>query len=103
MAEVGRDLWVHQAQLLFRQAHPEQGAQDHVQVAFGDVQGGDPTASGQPMPMLCLLHSTEVLPDVQGENPVLQLLPTTSCPTLGSTELAVLSRMQAGCVELHIL
>lgn len=38
MAEIGRDLWVHQAQLLLRQAHPLQRAQDHVQVAFGDVQ-----------------------------------------------------------------
>ena len=34
--------------------HPEQGAQDHIQVAFEDPQQDrDPTASGQPVPVLC--------------------------------------------------
>lgn len=56
IAEIGRDPWVHQAQLLLRQAHPEQRAQDHVPVAFGDVQGRAPIASGQSVPALCHLH-----------------------------------------------
>ena len=36
-----------------QQGHPEQGAQGHVQAALGDPQGEDPTASGQPVPVLC--------------------------------------------------
>ena len=49
----------------FQQGHPEQGAQTHVQAASGDLHGGDPTASGQPVPVLHHLRSTEVLPAVQ--------------------------------------
>lgn len=45
MAEVGRDLWVHLLQPPLQQGHPDQSAQDHVQVAFGDLQGGDSTTS----------------------------------------------------------
>lgn len=44
MAEAGRILWVHQLQTLIQQEHPEQ-----VQVASEDLQGGDSTASGQPV------------------------------------------------------
>ena len=44
MAEVGRDLWVHLAQPLLQQGHPEQGAQAHVQAVLEDLQGGDSTA-----------------------------------------------------------
>jgi len=58
MAKPGRALRAH-----LQQGHPEQGAQGHVQAAAGDPQGGDPTASGQPVPLLCHLHSTGVLPD----------------------------------------
>ena len=35
-----------------QQGHPEQGAQAHIQAASGDLQGGDLTASGQPVPLL---------------------------------------------------
>lgn len=35
IAEVVRDLWVHPL-------HPQEGAQDSVQVAFGDVQKETP-------------------------------------------------------------
>ena len=62
MAEVVRDLWVHQAHPLLKQRHPEQGAQDHVQLAFRDLQEGDRAASGQSVPVLCHLHSIKVLP-----------------------------------------
>ena len=61
MAEVGRALWVSQAQPLLQQGHPEQGAQGHIQRAAGNPQGGDPTVSGQPVLLLCHLHSTGVL------------------------------------------
>ena len=33
----------------------------HIQAALGDLQGGAPTAFGQPVPVLCHPHSTEVL------------------------------------------
>jgi len=39
-----------------QQSHPEHGAQ-----GCGDPQGGDRTAFGQPVPVLCHPHSTEVL------------------------------------------
>ena len=32
---------------------PKQGTQGHGQAAAGDPQGGDPSASGQPVPVLC--------------------------------------------------
>lgn len=44
------------------QGCPEQIAQDHTQVAFEDLhKGGYDNHSGQPMPMLCHLHSKHVL------------------------------------------
>lgn len=45
MDEVGRYLWVHLVPSLLMQRHPKQATQDHVQVALGDLQGGDLTAS----------------------------------------------------------
>ena len=44
-AEADQALQVHLAQLLLQLEHPEKGAQAHVQVAFGHLQGGDPTTS----------------------------------------------------------
>ena len=52
---------------------PRVGCQAHGQVALGDLQGADCPASGQPVLVLCHLHSTEVLPGVQREPPVLSL------------------------------
>ena len=43
---------------------PEQCTQGRVRAAFGDLQGRDSTASGQPVPELC---RKEVPPDVQFE------------------------------------
>ena len=73
MAEAGGAFWVHVAQALLQQGHPEQGAQT-------GLQGGDPTACGQPVPVLWHLHSTAMLPGVQRESHVLQFVPTASCP-----------------------
>lgn len=42
------NLWV----LLAASGPPWAGAQPHVQVAFGNPQGGDPTASLVPIPVL---------------------------------------------------
>jgi len=56
MAEVGRGFWVS-----LQQGHPEQSTQSHIQMAFGDLPEGDPTASGQPVPLLCHPQSTGVL------------------------------------------
>lgn len=39
-----------------------QAAWAHNQVASGDPQGGEPTAFGQPVAVLCHLQSKEVLP-----------------------------------------
>lgn len=66
---------------LLQRDNPEQGAQAHIQVAFGDLQRGDPLCV--PVPVLCLLYSTEVPPDGQGEPPVPQFAPVTSCPSTG--------------------
>ena len=54
MAEMGTALWVHQG-------HPEHSAQDHIQAAFEDLCGGDSAAFGQPVPVLCHVHSEEIL------------------------------------------
>ena len=48
LAEAGRALRVPVSQPLLQQHHPEQGAQAHGQAASGELQGGGPTASGQP-------------------------------------------------------
>ena len=50
----------HVVRPLLQQGHPEQGAQGHTQLALEDPQGGDPTDSGQPVPVLHHPHSTEV-------------------------------------------
>lgn len=47
---------------LFQQEHPEQSTQAHFKAAFEDLYEGDPTASGQLLPVLCHLHSTAALP-----------------------------------------
>lgn len=53
MAEVGRDLWVHLIQTVFKRGHPEQGAQAHTQVASEDSNKGKiHHLSNQPAPML---------------------------------------------------
>ena len=54
-------LCVPVSQPLIQKHHPEQGAQARGQVASGELQGGDPTASGQPVPVLQHLHSAALL------------------------------------------
>ena len=56
MVEVGRELWRSPGPALLQQGHPELGAQIHVQVALEGLRGGNPTASGQPVPVLRHLH-----------------------------------------------
>jgi len=66
MAEAGRDLWSPCGpNLLPKQGHPEWAAQDHIQVTFEDLRGGD-NLSRQPVPVVHHPHSTEVLPGVEG-------------------------------------
>ena len=45
MVGVSRSIWVHLLQPLLQQGHPAQGAQSRIQVAFGDLQERDSTAS----------------------------------------------------------
>ena len=47
MVKLGRDLWRSSGPVpLLKQGHPEQAAQDHVQVAFKDPQGDSITSLG---------------------------------------------------------
>ena len=78
MAEAGRDLWIPLAQAFLQQGCPEQGAQAHVQAALAYSQGGDPTASGHPVPVLPHPHSTAVLSGIQRELLMLQFVPSAS-------------------------
>lgn len=50
---------------LLKQGHLQLFIQDHTQVAFEELQGGDPTTSRQPVPVLHHLHSNKVIPGVQ--------------------------------------
>lgn len=74
LAEVGRALWIHLAQALLKQRHPEQGALAHNQESSENLQGRESTASEQSVPVLQHLHSIEVLPGVQRESPVFQFV-----------------------------
>ena len=74
MVHVGRNLWVHLAQQLLKQRHPEQGALAHNQESSENLQGRESTASEQSVPVLQHLHSIEVLPGVQRESPVFQFV-----------------------------
>lgn len=63
------------AQPLFHQHHSEQGPQVPRQMAFGDLQGGDCTASvGNLCQFSCHPYSMQALPSAQREPPVLQLM-----------------------------
>ena len=68
-----------------QQGHSEQGAQARVQTASEGPQGGDPTASGQLVPVFHHLCSNKVLPDGQREPAVLQLCPLPLALPLGAT------------------
>ena len=60
MAEVARDLWVHLILTLLKQGCSKLPTQDHAQMAFEDLQGGDSmTFFGFPhldFPLLQLPH-----------------------------------------------
>ena len=97
MVEAGRELWTH----LLQQHHPEQGAQAHSQVASRELQGGDPTASGQPVPVLRHPHSTALLLVFRGN-----LLGCSLCPQLlvlaGGTSEQRLSLFCATSLQVFI-
>ena len=62
VAEAGRELWTYQP--LLQQHHPEQGDQAHVQVASGELQGGDPHSL-----WAACASALSPAPGVQGEPP----------------------------------
>lgn len=69
---------------LLKQGQPEWVAQEHTHVAFEDLQGARLYhLSVQSVPVLCHLHSTEVLPDVHMGPPVLPFVLMASCPGTG--------------------
>jgi len=85
MAGLGRDLCGSSSpNPLPKQGHPEQAAQDLVQVGFEYLQRRRlHNLSGQPVPGLCHPQREEVLPRVQLELPLLQFVPVAPCPVSG--------------------
>ena len=85
MVGVGRDLCGSSSPTpLLNQGHPEQAAQDHVQVGFEYLQRRRlHSLPGQPVPVLCHPQREEVLPHVQLELPVPQFVPIAPCPVAG--------------------
>lgn len=86
--EVRRDLWRSSlpASLLKegQQSLPEQTAKDCVREALEYLQGWRlNNLCGQLVLMLSHLHSKEVLPDIQAEPPVFQLVPFASWSVIG--------------------
>ena len=67
-----------------KQGHLEQAAQDLVQVGLEYLQRRRlHHLPGQPVPVFCHPQREEVLPHVQMESPVLQLVPIAHCPVAG--------------------
>lgn len=75
------------AQPLLGQGHPEQISSNPG--IGGDLHGGDATAPGQPVPVLCHPHSTSLLPAVEMESPMFQLVPLPLVLALGTTEMSL--------------
>ena len=82
---VGRDLCGSPSPtLLPKQGHPEQAAQDLVQVGLEYLQRRRlHNLPGQPVPVLRHPQREEVLPQVQLELPMLQFVPVVPCPVTG--------------------
>jgi len=69
---------------LLKQGHPEQAAQDLVQVGLEYLQRRRlHSPSGEPVPVLRHPQREVVLPHVQMELPVLQFVPVAPCPVAG--------------------
>ena len=71
LVEVGWDLWVHLVQLLLKKGHLQQGAQEHILVAFEDIQVGESTTS---LGNLCQCSGTLTVKKWHSEKPNLSLL-----------------------------
>jgi len=85
MVGVGRDLCGSSSPTpLPKQGHPEQAAQDLVQVGLEYLQRRRlHNLPGQPVPVLRHPQSEEVLPHVQTELAKLQFVPVAPCPVTG--------------------
>ena len=85
MFGVGRDLCGSSSPTpLPKQGHPEQAAQDLVQVSLEYLQRRRlHSLPEQPVPVLCHPQREEILPHVQLELPVLQFVPIAPCPVSG--------------------
>jgi len=85
MFGVGRDLCGSSSPIpLPKQGHPEQAAQDRVQVGLEYLQRRRiHNLPGQPGPGLRYPQREEVLPPVQMELPLLQFVPVAPCPVAG--------------------
>lgn len=74
-------------------------------MAFEDLQGGRlHNLSGEPVSVLCHLHSREVLPGGQRESPVYQFVPIALVLAIGTTEksLALFSSNSKENTILHL-
>lgn len=77
--------------ILPKKGHLQQVAQDHVQLAFEDLQGARlHRFSGKPVSMLHHPHS-KVFPDTQRERPVFEFDPIVSCCVTMEKRLAPFS------------
>jgi len=74
---------VTQPNPLPKQGHPEQAAQDYVQVGLEYLQRRLHSPSGQPVPGLRHPQREEVLPHLQLELPLLHFVPVAPCPVAG--------------------
>ena len=85
MAGVGSDLWrLSRPTPLLEQAHPEQGAQEHVQAGFEYLQGRDSTASlGSLFHCSGTLTGKNIFSHIDVELPVFQHVPIAPSPVIG--------------------
>ena len=85
MVGAGKDLWwLSSPTPLLKPGHVEHIAQDLIQVGLEYLQRRRlHNLPGQPAPGLCHPQREEVLPHVQTELPVLQVVPIAPCPVTG--------------------
>ena len=79
-----RPLEIISSNPLLEQAHPEQGAQERIQVGFVESPSLETfNLPGQPVPPLWHPHRKEVFSHIEVELAVFQLVPVAPCPVIG--------------------
>lgn len=81
MVEFRRELWrPSDLTPLLKQEHLEQAAQDHVQMAIKDLQGGDYITSLDNLVKCSIILTVKCFLMLKRELPVFQSVPLVSCP-----------------------